>query len=689
MRLVIQKGWPYFLVGFLYVCTSPYHRGLNNPNEMVRIYMSKAMVDDGGPAINQVVAEWGGVDDKAVRADKLYSSKAPLQSLFGVPAYAMAKQFTNNKRMITHWLRLLGSVGFGLGLAFILLAWCRQRALKLSGDANAGTGLGLSLALGTMIYPYSLTFTGHVLAALTAGGCYLAIVAILQRIEQDREWFRLSILAGLCGGAAPFAEYPAALVAAPALVGGLISMPNFETRKRLFAGLALGGLPPFLLGLWAHDQSWGAFYKTGYSFLENQAYVQVHGAGFFGVRAPNSEAFFGSLFSPGTGLFFYSPVLLIGLFVLLHRLIKTPSHKYALGRNTAIIAIIGFALELLFISGHSGWRGGWTLGPRYIIAVVPLLGVWLAEGLAYAKLRPWINFLGALSIILTGLAAALYPHLSDVYSNPLASFVLPSYLRGEFSYGLAHAAGLNGHLANLLHLIPLAVAVIFLCANSSQSRLRAFVLAGFGLFLSVFCISLIPENNTGAAMRENERLWGFWEPSRQSESDGNAVYRARDRWRQIQVEAQLKSSVQRRVACRRMPDRCEYGGQTWQHFKPDFLPFNGKHRSVLFIHPITNWTIRARMSVPRAARSAELSLGLADASADSDNQTPVHIRILDNKHILQEFDLPAERGLKTFPITLPAKTPKHISIEFECERDGARVLGFDLRFFETETSASP
>ena len=59
--------WPYVLVAFLYLATSPYHRGLNNPNEMVRIYMSKAMVDHHTFAIDPVVASWGMVDDKAIR----------------------------------------------------------------------------------------------------------------------------------------------------------------------------------------------------------------------------------------------------------------------------------------------------------------------------------------------------------------------------------------------------------------------------------------------------------------------------------------------------------------------------------------------------------------------------------------------------------------------------------------------
>ena len=658
---------------------------------MVRVYMSKAMVDEHTMAIDKIVRQWGGVDDKAIRDGKLYSSKAPLQSLIGVPAYAVAKHFTSDKRVITHWLRIFGSVIFGLGLAFLLLAWCRRRAEVLVGDPGAGTGLGLSLALGTMVYPYTLTFTGHILAALTAGGCYLSIILILQAAKTNRAWSRYGVFAGLCAGAAPFAEYPAALVAAPALIGGFICLPNWPDRGRLFNRLAIGGLPPFLFGLWAHHESWGAFYKTGYSFLENKAYVQVHDSGFFGVTAPKLDAFLGALFSPGTGLFFYSPILLLGLIILIARIVKPPERESALGRNVALIALVGFILEILFISGHSGWRGGWTLGPRYIIPVVPLLSVWLAEGLGNEKLRPWINYTGALSIALTGFATALYPHLSDVYSNPLATFVFPSYLRGEFSYGLANAAGLSGHAANLVHLLPLAAALVYVACEGAWNKPRRLGVIGLGLILAIGSVGLIPEKDESAALRENERLWGFWEPSRPDNADMDAVYRARDRWRQVQVEAVLKGTkneAKRRVACRIKPDRCEYGGQAWQHFKPDFLPFNGKHQPVLFIHPITGWTVRTRMIVPAASKSAQLTIGMTDTSADSDNQAPVRIHILADQNRIQEFELPAERGLKKIPIAFPANKPKSLTIGIESDKDGARVLGFDLHFFQTQTSTA-
>ena len=644
--------------------------------------MTKALVDEGTPAIDNVIRQWGGVDDKAIRDGKLYSSKAPLQSLTGVPVYAMLPDSIKDKRVVTTWLRIFGSAIYGMGLAWLFLFWSRKRSKVLTESVNAGTALGLAFALGTMFYPYAITFTGHILAALTAGGTYLAIITLLDRKEKSKDWFTYACLAGFSAGAAPFAEYPAALIAAPILIGGFFLMPTLREKGRYFLGLAAGGFVPFGLGLWAHHDSWGAFYKTGYSFLENRAYVEVHKTGFFGVNLPKSDAFLGSLFSPGTGLFFYSPILILG-FLVLCRICLQREQKAQLShqRTLAIIGLIGFIAEVVFISGHTGWRGGWTLGPRYIIGVVPILAVWTVEGLAFPKLRFWLGLTAGLSVILTGFASALYPHLSDVYGNPLISFILPSYLNGEFSYGLGHALGLEGHLANMVHLIPLSLITLYVaCLGRKLSLGHAGTLA-LASVLALGSLFLIPERDPSAAMRENERLWGFWEPQKLRQSSSDTIYRARDRWRGLRVSAELPATNKQKsrvVPCRPKADRCEYGGQPWQHLKPDFLPFNGKHESVLFVHPITGWTIKTKFNLPKQSQTALLEIGLTDSSADSDNKTPVSLQVQQGNAILLQQLLPAERGLKKFPLTLTSTGSRMLELSLQTTQDGARVLGFDL-----------
>jgi hypothetical protein len=674
---------------------------LNNPNEMVRVYMSVAAVEDGTFAIDPVIRRWGMVDDKAIRDGRLYSSKAPLQSLVGVPAYLAARPLLGalglpvDARHVTLVLRVLGSVLFGVLLAWALIAWCRERAEVLGAEPSAGTALGLALALGTMVYPYALTFTGHVLAAATAGGCFLAVASLGHTAPGSRKWRRLALLAGFLGGAAPFAEYPAALVALPALVAGVIVTPSARARVALVGWLALGGALPFGLGLWSHAALWGSPLATGYQFLENPGYVAVHEKGFFGVTRPKGDAFLGTLFSPGTGLFFFSPVLAVGLLPIARRalfgrgqrVLAAPPHAF--GRWIMVAALAGLLLELLFISGHRGWRGGWTLGPRYIIPVVVVLGFGCAEALGHRRLRPWLMTLGAASILLTGPAAALYPHLSDVYTNPLRSFVLPSYLRGEMSYGIAHALGLEGHLANALHLAPLGAATLWVAlAGAAREGLgvRLAHLAAVGLGVGLVLASA-GEASPGPARAENRRLWGFWEPEGDAprasvRAEGprpGLIGTARGSWRQIQVRRLPAEGPPR--PCRPRGAPCRYGSAPWQRFGPETFRMDGASVSALFMHPVAKEQVEATIPLPPRTRAATLRYGLSDASMAASNPHPVTLTVAQAGAVIAVAQAGERWGFEPLPLPLTSTTAPLV-VRAEVEDDGARVLGFDVEFYD-------
>lgn len=699
----VRAVWPYLLVVWLYVATSPYHRGLNNPNEMVRVYMSVAAVDDGGFVIDPVIRRWGMVDDKAKRNGHLYSSKAPLQSLVGIPAYAVAKPILGgfglpaDARHVTFVLRLLGSAVFGLALAFALIAWCRRRADALGAPRGQGTALGLALALGTMHYPYSLTFTGHILAAATAGGGYLAVATLSRLTPESRSWWGWVLVTGFLAGAAPFAEYPAALVALPTLIGAWLLTPSRRAKGRLLLGLAAGGALPFLLGLWAHHELWGSPFATGYGFLENPGYIQVHGSGFFGVRGPKLDALIGTLLSPGTGLFFFSPFLALGLLPLGAALIRRPSSlpSGGYGRPFAVIAAAGLILELLFISGHQGWRGGWTLGPRYIIPVVVLLGFWCVEGLAYARLRAPLMAVAAASILITGPAAALYPHLSDVYTNPWLTFVVPSYVRGEMSYGIGHGLGLNGGAANLIHLVPLAGAVLFTAWAGSGPRgaggprqdtlLRRSGWVAATLVLVGAAVSAMPEDSPKKARRENRRLWGFWEPknplipldSTYRRPPGRRLGTARQTWPRIVVQRRGADGQVR--PCLPPKTACTYGDEPWQRFGPEYLTMNGRNRAILFMHPIAGETVAATVPVPNGATKAVLRYGLADPSVEANNPHPVRLQLTQGGDVLGSARAGDDYGYQALELALTST--EALQLRADVVQDGARVLGWDIEFY--------
>lgn len=693
--------WPYGLIAFLYLATSPYHAGLNNPNEMVRVYMSKAMVEHDTMAIDAVVREWGGVDDKAIRDGKLYSSKAPLQSLIGAPAYAIAKPLLTvlgvdvQKRTLTAVLRILTAAIPGMIFAFLLLRYARRRALELGAPRTLGTGIGLALAFGTMLYPYAINFTGHILAAITAGGAYFAVIMISRERALSKRWRMFAALAGFLAGASPFAEYPASLIALPALIGALALKNSWRARIELAGWFALGGIGPFVLGLWSHQELWGSPFQTGYAFLENKSYVELHGKGFFGVTLPKPEAFAGSLFSPGTGLFFYSPILIAGLAALVSRVFRRDEDpdQILIPRALAVAALVGFIFSILFISGHRGWRGGWTVGPRYIIAVAPLLGLWAIEAVRAHRMRSFVAAFGAVSVLTTGLAASLYPHLSDVYINPLRTFLVPAYLRGEMSYGLANLIGLKEHAANAVHLLPLFFAAGFAAwaGLGEESRRRRAIICALSFAAMSALIAVIPEHDPAAAERENERLFGFWEPSTpQHQAKIRAakvvpeppglIFRAKTSWRQVKVEHQLKDGSIMRCAYEGV-DRCRYGKEGWQHFGPEEFDIDGKKEMLLFMHPIAGDVVRASFAQAQFAKRAVLRYALSDASAVSSNTAPVTIALSRGGEKLKVEQTKNQRGLNIVELVLTS-TRAPLVMELSVDNDGARVFGFDLELYK-------
>lgn len=77
----------------------------------------------------------------------------------------------------------------------------------------------------------------------------------------------------------------------------------------------------------------------------------------------------GLLFSPGKGLFVFSPFLLF-LPLFAARTLRPPST-----RVLTILLIAGAVAQIVFYA-YSDWRGGWSYGPRFLTDMLPL-AVWM------------------------------------------------------------------------------------------------------------------------------------------------------------------------------------------------------------------------------------------------------------------------------------------------------------------------
>jgi hypothetical protein len=473
---VVRRHAVWACVALAYVLVFPYFPRLNNPNENVRVWSTRALVEHGTFALDAVEREWGEVSDRAVAGGKRISGKAPGTSLLGVPVlfaqtglWKLVGAGAPSQRATTWTLRVFT---VALPLVIFLFFFARQ-VERVTASPAARDLLVVGLGLGTMMYPYGLLFVGHAQAAALLFAGFLCLAA------GPPTTGRL-VLAGALVSLSVVFEYPV-LFAALAVTG----YAAFTLRRRVVPFLAGGLGPAVLLGAY-HTVLFGRPWETPLGHVDDPIFREFHRQGVLGFVAPRPEVFLKSLVSVDYGLFVWSPLLLAGL-------VAAAVGLRARDRRAERVVIVAvFALMLLFLSGMANWRGGWCAGgPRYIAAVVPFLTWGLAlSWRSFWQPRPWaVAGLGGLvgpSVFACGLGGAFYPHYPLALDNPLFDLTLPFLGAGYAPRGLGTLLGLRGWAA----LLPWAAAVVAAVAVAlaplgrraglSVALMAAFV-AGLGL----------------------------------------------------------------------------------------------------------------------------------------------------------------------------------------------------------------
>ncbi len=497
---------------------SPLHTPLNNPNEGVRVFAAKAVVEHGTFAIDAVVAEWGYIDDKAQRAGRLYSSKAPLTSLLAAAGYALVHPFTGDltRETLTRVARVFGSAVPCLALMVVVWLGLRRR---VADPVIADLSL-VGMVVGSGVLASINVLSGHGIAALAPAAALLYARGAPDEAPRSRR-ARLGGI-GLALAAAVGAEYPALVAAAPmaALVWWC------DRRRDTVLWLALGALPVALAVCVAHTAMFGAPWRTGYSFLENRQYQEVVAGTLFGIGAPDPSVWRAVLVSPAVGLWFFSPVLAVGAAALIGNLRRRDE------RAQAVAVAAASVLLLLFIAGFRGWRGGWSVGPRY---VSELIGLWAVPAALYfdrsARARPALSIatlsaLVAVGVVHSGIAGMFFPHLSDALANPVYEMMLPLVARGFAPTSVPLALGASPAVASLSCVLvlsaPLVFAVLVRWRADAARALGAALAAVLVAVLAALVVGpLLPGTAEGGGALEARRMMDNWRPE-----EGNPVIAA-------------------------------------------------------------------------------------------------------------------------------------------------------------------
>ena len=508
--------------------SSPLHAPLNNPNEGVRVFTVKALVEQHSFVINDIVKAWGFIDDKSVVDGRLYQSKAPLVTLLAAAGYAAVHPFTGDleRSALTRLCRVVG--GFLPALLVAALMW-RTLNRSRSEDDPEGNGLApeksqrqhavvlVGILLGSGVVASLHVFSGHALAAL----CPAVVVALWRHRGGDAH--RQTLIATALLVLAASAEYPAALCL-PLVLPLWWRSPRRGRTALTALMVAIVAAAPAMV---AHTAMFGSPFTTGYSHLESAAYRPLVAGTTFGIGLPDPSVWWTVLCSVELGLFVYAPITILGVVGLGRRLLRLFTHRKHFKHFKhdptdeflqVLSAVVVVVAMLLFIAGFRGWRGGWSVGPRYILELVGVLGVLALDGVDAQRLSR--RHLGTVFLVLSvwlgvlhsGLAGAFFPHLPDVLPAPIGQFVLPMIARGLCPDSpvlwLTHALGAGPGIAAFVVAVVVFIPVAMLTWWTSK---RIFV-GVVGVTVLVASTHIVTAPQTASAGLEVRRLYDNWRP---------------------------------------------------------------------------------------------------------------------------------------------------------------------------------
>jgi len=270
--------------------------------------------------------------------------------------------------------------------ALIVLAARRAGARRL----HAGLA-GLSYGLCSLAWPQARGTLSDVQATAALFLAFVAAQGVAERLERGKPGKLGSVLGfGAALGTAfltrPVLAPPVAVLALFYVAVCVRSARELAPGKVPWRELVLGFAPALaLLGLalYTNWSRFGAPLEFGYGGVVTRDWF----------LAPSGVGLVGATVSPGSGLLWFAPALLLLVPWLVHELRRGERRLPFL--VLAMLVAIGVPHVLI-----PSWHGAWSYGPRYMLPLIPFL--WFPLGVALGLL--WERALGRLlALVLLGL----------------------------------------------------------------------------------------------------------------------------------------------------------------------------------------------------------------------------------------------------------------------------------------------
>lgn len=360
----------FFLLAFVY----GYFYQDSGWNGNSRFGLIFAIVREGRLTIDTFHDQEGTITgDKSFLNGHYYSDKGIGPAIAGAVVYAPLYWIKRNFNLISQPVAqmIITFVVIGLpsavagSLIYILVLYLSKRRLH-------AFVITLAIALGTLFFPYSITFFSHQFSSSLLFIAFCMIFFLKQKPGLWQDWYLFII--GLLAGWALISEYPTAIIIlALAIYYISIVMRNHTyPRFRSFILPILGGSIPVVLQLVYNQVCFGNFFSSGYAYEDSPIFSSAMSQGLMGIQWPDLRVLFYMTLHPTMGLFWQSPVL---IFSIIGAVAMFREHRY---RSEAILVVWIIVSYLVIMSGYYMWWGGYSLGPRHLIPILPYFCVLFA-----------------------------------------------------------------------------------------------------------------------------------------------------------------------------------------------------------------------------------------------------------------------------------------------------------------------
>ena len=498
------RPWVFVLFAVIYLYAFPYFDALRSAAEMPRILTTQELVDHGRMSLDTRLGEMGSRNDlsSAPNGHK-YANKPPGPSFLAVPAYWICKHLHMTSLRACTWAFRVSAV---IIPALLFLPLFYRFTRRFSAHEGARRTVLVAYALGSPALVYGILFMSHQISAVLAGIAFMAAVTLVR--QEPQRPARYAAMAGFCAGLALMMDYQSFIASFFIAVYLLVKAAR---KLRTLVAAMVGALPPVLVLMLYHYRAYGSPWKTGYAFADDPHPRKSFG----GMVRLSASSFWNVSFLPSNGLFTLAPWTLLALLGF-WAIWRKPEGRRLVGAE-AMVCLAIMVTYFLFLSSMDAYmsRGGWCVGPRYMVTALPFVAWLAAAGFSWLYRSTLGRVLGhalvVASVVIFVVAASTYPHWPDPMLNPLYELSFRLLGEGYAVHSLGTFLGLHGPWAALP--LYLFVAGFLLWMLGGQGRQRA---AGL-LVACVLAASIVVgyrffPREAGYAQHAYGYITAIWEP---------------------------------------------------------------------------------------------------------------------------------------------------------------------------------